>query len=161
MPNWTDVKVAVTHDDPFMIKKLKEIFDRPEDPFNQIIPMPSDISREPLSPDDRESSNGRNWYDWSLENWGTKWDAVDSYAEIVDDNTLNITFLTAWSPPIPVLNFLVDEFKYNVHAMYLDEGWNYIGEFIDGEEFEYDDVPNAPSHLLEEFGIEELIDAQR
>jgi hypothetical protein len=40
-----------------------------------------------------------NWYDWALENWGTKWGAYDS--ELLDEGDTYITysFLTAWCYP--------------------------------------------------------------
>ena len=39
----------------------------------------------------------RDWYEWSIENWGTKWNAG---ATVVDSDV--IEFQTAWSTPIPV-----------------------------------------------------------
>ena len=39
----------------------------------------------------------RDWYDWSIKNWGTKWNAG---ATVVDSDI--IEFQTAWSTPIPV-----------------------------------------------------------
>lgn len=35
-----------------------------------------------------------SWYDWSIKNWGTKWDACDPY---ISEDT--IEFNTAWSMP--------------------------------------------------------------
>lgn len=46
-----------------------------------------------------EAIGFRDWYDWSVENWGTKWNAYD--AEKVEENVL--LFRTAWSPPVPVI----------------------------------------------------------
>jgi hypothetical protein len=40
-----------------------------------------------------------NWYDWSLANWGTKWDAYETYCE-KSIKELFYTFDTAWSPPV-------------------------------------------------------------
>lgn len=39
------------------------------------------------------------WYDWSCENWGTKWNSYDN--EQVDADT--ILFSTAWSNPKPIM----------------------------------------------------------
>lgn len=39
-----------------------------------------------------------NWYDWSVANWGTKWNA---YSQERDENV--ILFQTAWAAPLPVL----------------------------------------------------------
>jgi hypothetical protein len=50
------------------------------------------------------------WYDWSCQNWGTKWNAHE--AEIWDnpDGSLHVAFDTAWSFPLPVMEKLVSEF---------------------------------------------------
>jgi hypothetical protein len=47
-----------------------------------------------------------DWYDWSCENWGTKWDACDSQILIDTPTHLCVRFDTAWSPPDPVLTKL-------------------------------------------------------
>lgn len=39
------------------------------------------------------------WYDWCVENWGTKWNAYEN--EQIDEDT--IKFETAWSSPEPVI----------------------------------------------------------
>ena len=52
-----------------------------------------------------------DWYSWSVQNWGTKWNACR--AEI-DDNSehgyTEITIETAWSAPVPVLQKMVEMF---------------------------------------------------
>jgi hypothetical protein len=55
----------------------------------------------------KELTGYLNWYDWSLDNWGTKWNSWE--LEIVKDTSkqLAFRFLTANRPPIPVLNELV------------------------------------------------------
>lgn len=55
--------------------------------------------------DNARKYGGKDWYDWSVENWGTKWNAYDIDAE--DDY---ISFLTAWSAPIPIYLKLVEMF---------------------------------------------------
>lgn len=39
------------------------------------------------------------WYDWSIDNWGTKWNAYSNEQE--DEDT--ISFETAWSNPEPIM----------------------------------------------------------
>ena len=46
----------------------------------------------------------KDWYEWSIQNWGTKWNACNT--QINDMNEPNIYFDTAWSPPLPVINEL-------------------------------------------------------
>ena len=51
------------------------------------------------------------WYDWSCAKWGTKWNACDTYIDT--DNVL--TFNTAWSVPLPILDKLAELcYKYDV-----------------------------------------------
>ena len=167
MPNWTDVRVSVTHKDKFVMDRLEEILDRGE-PFDQIIPMPLAL-RDTVSPDPKPDSPNykgeqpvvdghTNWYDWSVANWGTKWDVPqgDIVLDRIDDHTMDFTLQTAWSPPIPVFDYLVNEYEYSIHAVYLDEGHMYVGEYIDGDEENYD-TSTAPDHLKDEFNLWEHI----
>ncbi len=43
------------------------------------------------------------WYEWCIQNWGTKWNAYD--CDIAPDGT-QIKFLSAWSAPHPILQKL-------------------------------------------------------
>ena len=61
-----------------------------------------------------------DWYDWSYEHWGTKWNA---YSVELDEEAHTILFDTAWSCPLPVLTELSKLcYKYNVA---------FIGEWAD------------------------------
>ena len=46
------------------------------------------------------------WYDWSIENWGTKWNALEGYE--IDENT--ISFNTAWSSPETIFIMLSEKY---------------------------------------------------
>ncbi len=70
-----------------------------------------------------------NWYDWSIQHWGTKWNAYDVEPVEQDPNgaTLKFRFNTAWSPPVawlvetaklyPSLKFQDDWTKAEVAAV--------------------------------------------
>jgi hypothetical protein len=49
-----------------------------------------------------------SWYDWSVENWGTKWNAYGTPDRRDTDST--IWFDTAWSVPQPVIEALTAMF---------------------------------------------------
>jgi len=105
----------------------------------------------------------QGWYAWRLENWGTKWDIYNSTCDRIDANALVLQFDTAWSPPIPVFHKLVD-MGFEVTERYLDEGWMYIGEYTDGDDWCTDDVESVVEHypeLDEEFGISEMLEEER
>ena len=44
------------------------------------------------------------WYDWCIENWGTKWNAYEQPDKRNTDDT--IYFQTAWSCPFPIIKKL-------------------------------------------------------
>ena len=50
------------------------------------------------------------WYEWSITNWGTKWNAY-GYEEGTDYSACDeLTFQTAWSAPHPILRKLSEMF---------------------------------------------------
>ncbi len=49
----------------------------------------------------------KDWYSWSIENWGTKWNTDSSYINDLGE----IVFETAWSTPFPVILELSLQFR--------------------------------------------------
>lgn len=61
--------------------------------FNGLVPMPKDVYRGPLGPEELACYPGEaNWYEWSIAHWGTKWNAWDGN---ICGNY--IEFTTAWN----------------------------------------------------------------
>ena len=56
-------------------------------------------------------------YDWSCENWGTKWGACHTY--YVDEN--NIEFDTAWSCPFKIFEEISKKYNTRVEVEFADE----------------------------------------
>jgi hypothetical protein len=72
-------------------KELEEKLASGEKVWNTSLPITVEMQ------DDLITKYGSdNWYDWAVENWGTKWGAYDGYA--IDNTT--IFFNTAWSTPV-------------------------------------------------------------
>ena len=46
-----------------------------------------------------EKHGFQSWYEWSIANWGTKWNACAVVIHNCDDDFVSIYFETAWSPP--------------------------------------------------------------
>ena len=86
MPNHVYTRITIS--DP--TKKQKEILkkiEKAEGLCRYYKPMPKELEGT-TSPSDKP-----NWYDWCLENWGTKWGCYDFE---MDDDV--ISFTSAWSP---------------------------------------------------------------
>lgn len=111
-----------------------EIFPLGSVDFNKIIPMPEDIFKGNLGIDEKKKYGEKNWYDWSVSNWGTKWNAYYFDTSLVDENT--IRFDTAWStvpgviaqlssifPDILfILDYADEDFGYNTGCMEFEDG---------------------------------------
>ena len=137
MPNHTDNRVILSHADSQKIDDIYNVMNTDDASLLQhIIPM-----NEALL-------DGGDWYEWRLDNWGTKWDIYETHCTRIDANTLSMTFYTAWSPPIPVFDKLTD-MGYEINARYLDEGWMYVGEYVDGDDWSTADVENVGEVLPE------------
>lgn len=110
MPNHvTNIVVLKGADDE--IKRLRQEVMRQEYglgsiDFEKIIPMPADIFRGNLGLKEREIYGHKNWYDWSIVHWNTKWNAygTDEIQAYKDPDKL--AFLTAWAAPHPILEKL-------------------------------------------------------
>ena len=51
-----------------------------------------------------------NWYDWSVNNWGVKWNACETQIIKESDSTLELWFQTPWSAPEPVYDVLFEKY---------------------------------------------------
>ena len=146
MPNWTYNRVRVRGDDSERIQEIKKLFEG-KNPFHVLIPEP-DWTTTPLTKeyaksysfsDPKFASTGRQddrWYDWRTTHWGTKWGACDVEITQDDEDFLEITFNTAWSPPEPIVHALrskyecKDEDSYR-NGKYISVSWFYE---LEGEE---------------------------
>ena len=132
------------------VQSENSIFD-----FNKIIPMPDYIYREPVGDEERKRYGENNWYDWSIEHWGTKWNA-----EAVDASPNSYALDTAWSPCEPAIAELARLFPAaRIVHRYEEPGWGFCGEDVyqNGTlvykmqgDFTYDWTADDPDHCDEE-----------
>ena len=101
MPNWCGNTLRLEHEDPAKITQAVEAFKKGEF-FQTLVPNPD-----------------QEWnYDWSVNNWGTKWDVggeTDPNRE--SDTAASFYFDSAWAPPCAAYDSLVDQ-GFRVYAMY-------------------------------------------
>ena len=154
MPNWTSNRLRIQTDSNSQtelkkISELKEIFES-DSPFNKIIPQPdwSKIKNEdgelPVEKVIKDPSgrvvahynefpisgkNDERWYNWRLENWGTKWDACSVEITRDDEDYLEICFDTAWSPATPVIEKIRELYQDN-------DNWTYVNCLYELEGYE-------------------------
>ena len=57
-----------------------------------------------------EKYGAPTWYEWSVEHWGTKWNA--RYAEVTEngDGSVHVQFDTAWTFPFPIFEKVAADF---------------------------------------------------
>jgi hypothetical protein len=93
-----------------------------------------------------EKYGHEDWYSWSVNTWGTKWNTYDGYSKRTSDNEVQYKFDTAWSPPLPVIDVLAKKFpELSFKLQYIDEGDNIVHRVYwsdgkqDRDEEEYDE----------------------
>ncbi|MFD1246054.1 DUF1281 family ferredoxin-like fold protein [Paralysiella testudinis] len=80
-----------------------------------------------------------SWYDWRVENWGTKWNACES-TFTVGPNSIKVSFDTAWAPPEGVYAAICAAYPdLQLTALYIEDGMSFAGSFY-----------NANGHLDDE-----------
>lgn len=94
---------------------LKALENIPTESENAFLRQRADIKRDEWELGKTAWQNIRKygaptWYEWSITNWGTKWNAY-GYEEGTDYSACDeLTFQTAWSAPHPILRKLSEMF---------------------------------------------------
>ena len=179
MPNWCNNTVQINHKDPAKMYALVLAIN--EGKFcNFAKPVPKDLhivagslgdTEEQKKLEEQEKINFaqhgyKNWYDFCVNEWGTKWD-VDAYDTVEYDDQhdargVTFGFDSAWSPPIRVYEALVEQ-GFEVRAYYSEPGMCFAGIWDNGDDDFYDlsgynstqVQEELPSALDEMFGISE------
>lgn len=141
MPNWCNNGVTLRHNDPVMVERAMKAIARGE-LLNEFIPVPQDL-RDTVAgfvgeakEAEHEAQKARNielygykdWYDFCVNEWGTKWDVGgdDGLVQKLDANTIEFTFDSAWAPPCTAYEKLIDMGFY-VKAFYYEPGMGFCG----------------------------------
>jgi hypothetical protein len=92
-----------------------------------------------------------NWWDWCVQNWGTKWEP-----DCISADDGYISFSTAWSPPIGIVKQLSKLTGRDFRLTYIEEGVDFCGEYFSYENWlenvdcEFSPISKAPKKLKEE-----------
>ena len=178
MPNWCNNSVVLKHNDPAMIERARKAFNG-EGLLQEFIPVPQEL-RDTVSgsmgEDKREAHEAQqkanvekygyaNWYDFCVNEWGTKWEiGADGNPAQDIPGGLMLGFDSAWSPPIAAYEKLL-EMGFEIEAMYYEPGMAYAGVWDNGHDdyYEYGGLDSKgiaetlPAELDEAFGISESV----
>jgi hypothetical protein len=179
MPNWCNNNLTLEHEDPQMIQRAYDALERGEF-LQEFIPCPKELTEtvsghcgdgyaQELNQFKMELNlkyfGSKDWYDWNVSNWGTKWDVGDQGNSDIrpDGLMLHTTFDSAWSPPVNAYVKL-EELGFTVNAMYYEGGMAFAGAYGSGNDEEInlegmsaDDIEQHYPEIDEAFGISESI----
>ena len=158
MPNHVTHHINITGEIDHLQKFISHCISKDgEFNFKTLVPMPEILNRticgntnemqtdeyKVIEQEALETTGFNNWYDWSIKNWGTKWNSYSTTYELYD-NLIVLEFDTAWSCPVPIFNELAKQYstlKFQGYA--IDEGYGFGAEITieDGSSnIEYFDI---------------------
>lgn len=136
MPNYvTNIIELYSDDEEGLVERVLEEIKGEEAfiDFATIIPQPDNLFKDDLGDKDRKRCAEEgipNWYDWNVENWGTKWNAYDQSYEDLGYGCHQLKFVTAWTPPKPVIRALRKKYPgLGIAGHWVEEGHQSAGVF--------------------------------
>ena len=158
MPNWCNNYLELEHEDPTMITRAKAAFDEGK-LLEEFVPVPSslhivagrvgdDTDPKQIELEAQEAANiathgYANWYDYCVNEWGTKWDVggEGDQATVHSPNHISMNFDSAWAPPIAAMEKFMD-LGFKVKLIYWESGMCFAGLFDEnGDDYlDYSDM---------------------
>jgi hypothetical protein len=163
-----------------MLERVRKAFDEGA-LLNEFIPVPQDLrdivaGSVPVAEEEahkakeqanRDKYGYTNWYDFCVNEWGTKWDIAADGNQAQDiPGGLMLGFDSAWAPPVGAYEKLC-AMGFRIRAMYYESGMAFAGIWEGNEDEANDDyyefgsmssteiVEELPEELDEAFGISE------
>jgi hypothetical protein len=134
MPNHISNVVTISGEKSELLKLMDLVESKEESKSEQ----PNAFSFESYFP----CTNKEDWYNWNINNWGTKWDAYEVGRWLCDweKKSMTISFQTAWSTPFFALIKLSTIIPtISIYCEYADEDMGYnVGTYsiVNGEVIE-------------------------
>mgnify|MGYP000709814832 CR=1 FL=1 len=160
MPNWCENALYIDAPEED-IAALKAAIAMQDDEEQGLL---NHLRPQPEYPDD-DSGPLPAWYNWRVDNWGTKWEVQ---AEITGESEtcLYLYFNSAWSPPVEAIRHWVDQDDRRIAELrYIEWGMGFCGIVSNDEDTTYtipstvEDVQESiPADLDEQFGISEMVE---
>ena len=116
-PNWAEIPLSESDQYEYSFSSARgEVGEKPVMVINEESPFMNGLRFKSTNvQDDR-------WYNWRVQNWGTKWDC---YTLEMDDTDLphgfEVTFETAWSPPEEICSAIREQYPNVSISWFYDE----------------------------------------
>jgi len=149
MPNWCNCSTTINGPKP-VIDEIKAVLASEDAGLLQwMCPRPG-------AEDD-------DWYNWNVNNWGTKWDVASVFiGDDTEEDSIQFSFDTAWAPPVAAFRSWAErDGRVTYRLTYMEPGMGFVGwDSYDGEFFDEDYVEQGQDEerywemAAEEFGYE-------
>ena len=176
MPNWCRNQITIQSKDKQLLRNLRDDLEdmNGKGLLHYMYPMPFELRDTTKGSDSKTNQEFidkygfDNWYDWSLHNWGTKWD-VDFDLDFVPLVRLGFTyyeltleFNSAWDPPMEALQKFVDRYPKGTfevaNLQYIESGMQFCGvydalddtKFVHVNDYVLDNTAITKGWLLDE-----------
>jgi hypothetical protein len=151
MPNWCNNTLELAHEDPAMLERARVAFNEGK-LCNEFVPVPESLHivagrvGDPVEQKKLEEDTARNlevhgygnWYDYCVNEWGTKWDVGgDGMTAELENGQLVMSFDSAWAPPCSFYEKMVD-LGFSVRAYYYEPGMCFAGIWDNGDDDFYE-----------------------
>ena len=131
-------KTILSHKETRFINELEEYISLSMegcdyDIFNLLFPRPEELDED------------ENILDWNQAAWGTRCEPDVSSMKRINDNTIEFSYKTSYTPPIKLYNFLVEE-EWTVKAFYHQKDAQFCGCFTNDNgnvQYDYNDDDNS------------------
>ena len=153
MPNWCNNYLELEHDDPEMITRAKKAYAEGK-LLEEFVPVPASlhivagrvgddtdpkqIELEAQEKANLETHGYATWYDFCVNEWGTKWDVGGDDCVSPGDNGPNsvvMVFDSAWAPPCAAMDKFMD-LGFRVKLYYYEGGMAFAGIYDEnGDDF--------------------------
>ena len=186
MPNWCNNTITISHPDMAMMKRVVKGYNQNR-LLSEFIPVPLELREGAMNTSElmkirnweykkeldkvREELNRKyfgykDWYDYCVSEWGTKWDigrdtAPTLLMKDIKDKTVTFDFDSAWSFPSGAYEKLVD-MGFSIKAYYFEGGMGFCGMWENGSDDYYSIEGNSdwvekniPQEIDQEFRISE------
>ena len=155
MPNWCSNTITIRSNKPEQMKEFVDFLQEKDGKewFDFFRPTPKSLKEE-------------GWYEWNVENWGTKWN-TDAFALVIAEDLTEVSFWfdSAWAPPVELYKFITETTDFDITAEYNEEGMGFVGRFVGGKddyyEYDYEDLmslDDIPESLVENWNLRERIE---